>query len=162
MGMFVTMVVLIAVLQVVSQLRLLRSLPISKKALASWLVFGPLVLAVFVNFLNQGLGMVRFGSELNWRALMAGVFSCSMVLLGLPVLMRWGLRLWTMIPVFILMSMTNVLTIDRGRIVGGDWLPWLTPIFLICVAVCWVLVYRLLGHSGPWRASAMKMPGRQG
>jgi hypothetical protein len=165
MGMFVTMVVLIAVLQAVSQLRLLRSLPISRTALASWLVFGPLVLAVFVNLLNQSLGMVSFGTEFKWRAVVAGVFSCSIVLLALPVLLRWGLRLWTIIPVFFLMSFTNVFTIDRGGVAVGaiDWIPWLAPAVVVSVAVSWVLVYRLLGHSAPWRAGAMKglMPGRQ-
>lgn len=155
-GMMVVMTVFMTLCNLLGQLRVLRTVPIQTSSLTHLLVFWPLGLATIAWLLVQLACSRLDGAPIEWHLLGQSLVGAASMTILLPLILRFGLRVWVILPVMMFASVTS----SAGRfLVGGIseihrgwWLP-ATGIFLVAV---WCISYRLLGTPHPWRANAMK------
>ena len=70
----------------------------------------------------------------------------------LPLALRFGLKLWTILFASVISSAGSFLFGGISEIHGGWW----AAAFVTVLAAVWWISYRLLGTPHPWRANAMK------
>ncbi|MEI8039611.1 MAG: hypothetical protein WCJ14_14600, partial [Verrucomicrobiota bacterium] len=74
----------------------------------------------------------------------------------LPLTLRFGYRLWTMMPVMMFaVFMSSLAPILWGGFVKNHWL-WVLAGLAAFLLVVWWMTFRLLATAHPWRAGAMK------
>lgn len=155
-GMMVVMTVFITLCNLLGQLRVLRTMPIRTSTLTHLLVFGPLGLAVTLWLLAQRVFLLLDGAPIEWRLLGQSLVAAVFMSILLPLTLRFGLRVWTILPVLMFATLISsagpFLFGGLSEIHGGWWLA-ISVTFLTAV---WWISYRLLGTPHPWRANAMK------
>ena len=155
-GMMVVMTVLITLCNLLAQLRVLRTMPIRTSALTHWLIFYPLGIAMIAWLLAQ-LAFSRLdGAPVEWQLLRNSVFGVVSMTILLPLMLRFGFRVWTLLPV---LMFSTIIASSGHLLVSGfsaiHW-GWLLAGITIFLVVLWWISYRLLGTRHPWRANAMK------
>lgn len=150
-GFFVVLSVFMSVTQLLSQLRVLRTLPIRTSTLTHLLFFWPLAVGMMVGLLALAMLSLLDGAPINWKILGYSMFGVGFMELVLPLTLRYGLRPWVVMPVVMLASMGSIFASEMGI----HW-PW--PLAGACafLAVIWWSTYWLLGTPHPWRAGAMR------
>jgi len=155
-GMMVVMTVFITLCNLLGQLRVLRTVPIRTSALTHWLVFWPLGLATIAWLLAQLAFSLLDGAPIEWHLLGQSLAGAASMVILLPLILRFGLRMWVILPVMMFASLTS----SAGRFLFGGLSEihrgWWLAVFGVLLAAVWWISYRLLGTPHPWRANAMK------
>ena len=154
--MFVMLTTFTSFSQLLGQLRLLRTLPLRTSTLTHWLLFWPFALAMVLGLLAQGVSLLLDGAPVDWNLLGQSVFGAGLLTLLLPLTLRFGYRLWTMMPVMMFaVFMSSLAPILWGGFAKNHWL-WVLAGLAAFLLVVWWMTFRLLATAHPWRAGAMK------
>ena len=164
LGMFIPMIGLIAVLQMIPSLRVLRTVPRRLSTITTYLVFWPLFLTSSLGLVAYLLHSKLYGGAFDWAAFMNSLVAGSLILLGIPLVLRFGLKVSTMIPIILLISVSqglNLLVRDIFKIdLLGRW-PFLIASILAIITGVWCLTFLSLRSTHPWRGNLMRLPGMQ-
>ena len=165
-GMFIAMIGMMAIFQVIPSLRVLRTLPVRLTTIASCLIFGPLVLTSTIALLVFVGGSIFSGGAFDPGGYLVATLSASMLLLGLPLILRYGIRLKTLLPLMILVTAAQVTPLFSQEFFKGNltayWIAISAGIIAVA-AIAWFLTYRTLRSPHPWRGNLLKSfsPQRQ-
>ncbi|MBC8126418.1 MAG: hypothetical protein H8M99_04625 [Gloeobacteraceae cyanobacterium ES-bin-144] len=154
--MFVAMSAFVSFFQLLNQLRVLRAMPIRTSTLTHWLIFWPLGLSTVLAAFVQLIFWLIDRSPINGSWLQDAAFSVGLLTILLPLTLRFGLKLWTMVLMMILFGITTAIiplskSVDLDRYSFGLWVG-----FAIILACVWWCSFQLLATSHPWRAGMMK------
>lgn len=154
--MFVILTTFISFSQLLGQLRVLRTLPLRTSTLTHGLLFWPFALAMVLGLLAQAVFLLLDGAPIDWNLLGQSVFGAGLLTILLPLTLRFGYRLWTMMPVMMFaVFMSSMAPLLCGGFVKNHWLWCLAGLAALLLGVWWA-TWRLLATAHPWRAGAMK------
>lgn len=154
--MLVALSVFVSVTQMLSQLRVIRTMPIRTSTLTHLLLFWPIAVAMILGLLALAMFSLLDGAPIDWKILRHSLFGAVFLELMLPLTLRYGLRPWTAMPVVALASMGSIFTsLPNG---WGQGIHWLWPLAGACafLTFIWRSTCRLLGTPHPWSAGAMR------
>jgi hypothetical protein len=155
-GMFVMLATFISFSQLLSQLRVLRTLPLRTSTLTHWLLLWPFALAMVLGLLAQWVSLLLDGAPVDWQLFGQSVFGAGLLTILLPLTLRFGHRLWTITPVMMIAAfMSSMAPLVWGGFVKNHW-PWSLAGMITVLLVVWWSTRRLLDTAHPWRARAMK------
>ncbi len=158
MGMFVMITTYISFSQLLGQLRVLRTLPLRTSTLTSSLLVWPLGLGVLMGLLAQGLFWLIDGVPFDWRLFGQSVLGVVFITAMLPLSLRFGFRVWTLMPVMMLGAfLSSFPLLLRGGYLDNHWAWLLAAGLATFLGGVWWSAYRLLDSPHPWRAGAMKL-----
>ncbi len=147
-GMIIVMTVFVTLSNLLGQLRVLRTMPIRTSTLTHLLVFVPLGLAMTGWLLSQLFFSLLDGPPIEWHLLGQSLVGTGFLIVLLPLTLRFGLRVWVMIPVVMVAS---VISSMGSSLLGGIWAnqSWLLAGLGVFLAAIWWISYRLLGTPHP-------------
>lgn len=159
-GMYVTIMTLICYFHISAQVRGLQVLPMSRRALAGWLVIWPFSVSVVAVVYCHCLQHLVFHSVISWSTMCLSILGNGFLMLIVPlVLLRTGLKIW----VYFLVSFVGMMGQVSGEMLGQFWPGFgeqhtllLLALAAMAVAAGWYGTYRTLGTTSPWRAGLAK------
>ena len=148
---------------ILNLLRSLRAMPISLIQLTNLLVFASLILGMAFQILTAGIYFLLFGEFPELLTVVAGLTSCSVVLLALPVFLKFGFRLWAFVAICVIVPMSMIFGTPSDyriwRVLSEDGKLLLCGIvFVFAASTSWILSHQLLKKSRPWRAGIFNAP----
>ena len=162
-GLFMPIFAMIAGMASLTQLRVMCSLPMAKGALAAYLVVWPLMVGVVFGLVAVLIYALWFGGGIAWSVYQSGLLACAVLLAGLPVVLRFGFGLKSIIVLVVLMPLVQFVHVLR-RELEDSWLSVLYPqgawsvlAVLLLSAGSWWWCRHLLDSSHPWREGALRM-----
>ena len=164
LGMFIPMIGLIAFMQMLPSLRVLRTMPRRLTTLTSCLVFWPLLLTTSLALAAYLVQPSVYGGTVDWSGYSSSLAASSIILFGIPLVLRFGLRATTMIPILVLLSVSQGLNLFVRDVFKIDLLtawPLLAAGIVAIIAVVWYSTFLSLRSVHPWRGSLLKLPGMQ-
>ncbi|MGI9240497.1 MAG: hypothetical protein ACR2RV_06830 [Verrucomicrobiales bacterium] len=162
LGMFIPMIGLIAMLQLIPSLRVIRTMPRRLSTVTSCLVFWPLALTSALGLAAYLMHMRLYRVEFDMAAYLNSLVAGSLILLGIPLVLRFGLKVSTMVPIILLISVSQGLNLLVRDVFKVDLLvhwPYLLALILITICAVWCLTYMSLRSAYPWRGNLLKLPG---
>ncbi|MEY4570783.1 MAG: hypothetical protein RLZZ398_2222 [Verrucomicrobiota bacterium] len=92
------------------------------------------------------------GAPIEWHLLGQSLVGAAFMAILLPLALRFGLKLWTILFASVISSAGSFLFGGISEIHNGWWAATSVTV----LATVWWISYRLLGTPHPWRANAMK------
>jgi hypothetical protein len=151
-------------LQMLPSLRVLRTMPRRLTTITSCLVFWPLVLTSSFGLAAFLIHHEIYGGNIDWAAFSNSLVAGAMILLSIPLVLRYGFKFATLIPIMVLISVSQGFNLFIRDIFKIDVLtvwPLLAAGVAAIVAGVWCLTYLALCSAHPWRGNLMKLPGMQ-
>lgn len=166
-GLFMPIFAMIAGLILLSQLRVLKSMPLSRKAIAALLVLWPLCAGLIFGLVATLLHVVWFGGEIPWLTYDSGMLACALLVLIMPVILRFGMGKISFLVILLVLPIIQASQVLQ-RSYSSSWAaslqtigPWYFLITMTCAGIAWCLCCRLLDSSHPWREGALRLPNQR-
>lgn len=163
LNMFIPIAGLIAVFQLFPMLRTIRAMPQRLSSLTRFMILWPLFLIVLFSVVGHGFHALDSGQEQAWVSygirIARSVAGGAMILLTLPLFLRFGTSIKSVFPMMLFVMASNTLGMLTEKVWKiGPAQQWvLFGIILATVlSLSWFLTCRALGSEHPWRAKQFK------
>ncbi len=159
---FVPIVVLILCMQMITQIRALRSLPISRAGLTNLMILATAGFGLMFWAVATAVHAAWSQFPPQWVKLPSTVSSLVILLFCVPVFLRFGYRLISFIFLPVLMigvQMEKFATLSK--VPEGMMLIIYGCTIVFGGAAVWALTYFMLGTKYPWREGVLKGPFQQ-
>lgn len=160
---FIPFISMFAAQYLLSQLRVMRTMPLGRGMITHVLVLWPLALSAASLVTGTAINQVLFGTspaaQGNWIVPLATAVLTGLML---PLFLRFGMRYWMILAViFPVMFLSSLLGAPFIQLQDFWIFSGALVLAMFVLAIEWVACYRLLGSPYPWRAGALIWPGQQ-
>ena len=126
-GMFIAIFTMISMLQVIPSLRLLRTLPLRLSTITHCLVLWPLILTAAFALAAYILHSALFGHPFDPVGYLTSMASCASILLGLPLILRFGMGFKTILPICLLLGGSQTFSVVGREVLKLDFMSYWLP-----------------------------------
>lgn len=161
-GFLIPVIGLIVIIQFIPSLRVIRTLPQRLSTITHYLVFWPFSLMCLFAFATLLIQSMISGGSFDWNGYLMILIVNSLILIGLPMILRFGFGLKVFIPIIVLLNVSIAISGVVERLFDSElyshW-PTITALIAVILMLVWLLTFRALNSSHPWRNNLIKLSG---